>query len=261
MRVRRWSTSTVAAALASALASALTLAACTHNIDLVPPPPRAAVTTTAGPWASMIFAARTDSGVLLIDLGWGRAAHGVRTVLRDIGAQPEDVRWAFITHAHRDHIAGWSTVPQATFVLGRDDVPLFTGTASFRARVPRVADNVLGLGLPVGAAIGVLAVGRDTTFALGTDTLRAFVVPGHTPGSMAYLFRETLFVGDAANRSLVGDFRGALTIYSDSVEQSRESMRSLFTRLDAAGVPWKTLCTAHGKCARVDSTLRARVTR
>lgn len=236
-------------------------AGCTHDIQLAPSAPQAAVITTAGPWASMIFAARTDSGVFLIDLGWGRASDGVHTVLRDIGAQAADVRWAFITHAHRDHIAGWSAVPHATFVLGRDEVPLFTGTASFRALVPRVADQLLGKDRPDAASVTVLAVSRDTTFVFGRDTLRAYQVPGHTPGSMAYLFRETLFVGDAANRGVVRGFRGALRMYSDSVVQSHASMQALVARLDSTGVRWKSLCTAHGKCAPVDSALRARIVR
>jgi glyoxylase-like metal-dependent hydrolase (beta-lactamase superfamily II) len=125
------------------------------------------------------------------------------------------VRWAFITHAHRDHIAGWTHVPQATFVLGRDEVPLFTGTASYKGLVPRLADNLNGYRRPTRSEVTVLAVGGDTLFAFGRDTLRAYAVPGHTPGSTAYLFRGTLFVGDAANWGVVRGFRGALTC-SDS---------------------------------------------
>ncbi|MCC6242950.1 MAG: MBL fold metallo-hydrolase [Gemmatimonadaceae bacterium] len=209
----------------------------------------------------MIFAARTDSGVLLIDLGWGRADAGVRRALRDIGATPDDVKWAFITHAHRDHIAGWTTVPRATFVLGRDEVPLFTGSATYRGPVPRIADRLNDYQRPTPDDVRLIPLGGDTLFVFGRDTLRAYAVPGHTPGSMAYLFRETLFVGDAANRGVVGDFRGTLSIYSDSVPQSRTSMIALLARLDTSRVRWRTLCTAHAKCAVVDSALRAQITR
>ena len=247
---------------AIAVASAWVLGvACTHDMHLVPSSPRAAATTTAGPWASMIFAARTDSGVLMIDLGWGNAAKGVRSVLGQIGAAPSDVRWAFITHAHRDHIAGWTAVPQATFVLGRDEVPLFTGTASYRGFAPRLADNLNEYRRPTSAEVTVLALGGDTLFALGRDTLRSYAVPGHTPGSTAYVFRETLFIGDAANWGVVQGFRGALTMYADSVDQNRASLRSLLARLDSTGVRWRTLCTAHGKCGVADSALRARIVR
>jgi glyoxylase-like metal-dependent hydrolase (beta-lactamase superfamily II) len=236
-------------------------AACTHNIELVPPPPQAAATTTGGPWSSMIFAARTDSGVLVIDLGWGRAARGLEKVLSQIGARPADVRWAFITHAHRDHIGAWTSVPQATFVLGRDEVPLFTGTALYKGFAPRMAQKLKGYARPKGGEVSVRAVGSDTLFVLGRDTLRAYGVPGHTPGSTVYLFRETLFVGDAANWSALRGFRGTLTVYSDDVEQSHRSMQALLARVDASGVRWRTVCTAHGKCAVVDSALKARITK
>lgn len=244
------------------VASLATIAmACTHQLELAPPLPHAAATTTAGPWSSMIFAARTDSGVLVIDLGWGRAAQGLESVLSQIGARTTDVRWAFITHAHRDHISGWQSVPQATFVMGRDEVPLFTGSASYKGFAPRMAENIKGYARPKPGQVTIHAVSSDTLFALGRDTLRAYAVPGHTPGSTVYLFRETLFVGDAANWSALAGFRGALTVYSDDVGESHRSMRSLLARLDASGVQWRSVCTAHGKCALVDSTLRARISK
>ncbi len=240
---------------------AFVAAACSHNLQLVPPLPLAAATTTAGPWSSMIFAARTDSGVFVIDLGWGRAANGLRSVLAQIDASTSDVRWAFITHAHRDHIGGWTSVPHATFVLGRDEVPLFTGTSSYRGVVPRVGDHLKPYHRPTSAEVTVLAMGSDTLFAFGRDTLRAYWVPGHTPGSTVYLFRETLFVGDAANWSAVRGFRGALTIFSDDVDRSHRSMQSLLARLDTTGVRWRTVCTAHGKCSVVDSALRTKISK
>ncbi|MEP7345297.1 MAG: MBL fold metallo-hydrolase, partial [Gemmatimonadaceae bacterium] len=200
-----------------------------------------------------------DSGVLVIDLGWTGADRGLRAVLERVGATPADVRWAFVTHAHRDHVAGWKSVRQATFVLGKDEVPFFTGTAGFRGFIPRIGDKLLPYERPKEGEIKVLQLSRDTTFVLGRDTLRAYSVPGHTPGSTAYLFRETLFVGDAANWRAIRGFRGARSEYSDSVEQSRASMASLIHRLDLAGVSWRVLCTSHGKCGLADSTLRGKI--
>ena len=244
-----------------ATCAALLASACTHNIDLVPPQPLAAVTTTAGPWSSMIFVARTDSGVIVIDLGWGRADNGLKTALAQIGASASDVRFAFITHAHRDHIGGWRSVRHATFVLGRAEVPLFTGSASYKGFAPRVAERIKEYPRPKVGEVTIHPVSSDTIFTFGRDTLRAYPVPGHTPGSTVYLFRETLFVGDAANWNLLRGFRGALTIYSDDAEQGHRSMRSLLARMDSSGVRWRTLCTAHGKCAPVDSALRAQIAR
>jgi glyoxylase-like metal-dependent hydrolase (beta-lactamase superfamily II) len=241
-------------------ALALTLG-CTHNLQLMSSPPVASATTTAGPWASMIFAARTDSGVFVIDLGWGRASAGLRTVLSDIGADTSDVRWAFLTHAHRDHIGAWPSVAHATFVMGHDEVPRFFGDSAYAGFASRVGEAVNDAHRPDVTTVRTLGVRGDTTFALGADTVHAFAVPGHTPGSMAYLFRETLFAGDAANYSVLSGFRGALRVYSDDVARSQLSMRALFTRLDSVGRSVRVLCTAHAKCAPVDSALRARVTR
>jgi len=250
------------AARLGALCAVLAFAsACTHNLHLVRSPPTDAVTTTAGPWASMIFAARTDSGVFVIDLGWGRASSGLRAVLAEIDADTSDVRWAFLTHAHRDHIGAWPSVAHATFVMGRDEVPRFLGDSAYAGLASRVGEAISDARRPDTSAVRILGLGGDTSFTFGRDTLHAYAVPGHTPGSMAYLFHETLFAGDAANFSVLGGFRGALGVYSDDVDRSHASMRALFARLDSSGVPVRTLCTAHAKCAPVDSALRARVTR
>jgi glyoxylase-like metal-dependent hydrolase (beta-lactamase superfamily II) len=52
-------------------------------------------------------------------------------------------------------------------------------------------------------------------FAVGADTVRAYVVPGHTAGSAAYLFRGVLFVGDAVTHTRAGGFAPARRGYSD----------------------------------------------
>ncbi len=252
----------VRTAWVAGLCATITLvAACTHGLNLVPPPPTAAANTTAGPWTSMIFAARTDSGVFVIDLGWGRASSGLRAVLATIGADTSDVRFAFLTHAHRDHIGAWPSVSHATFVMGRDEVPHFVGDSSYAGFAPRVAESVNSTRRPSSSDVTILALGGDTAFVFGSDTVYAYAVPGHTRGSTVYLFRNTLFAGDAVNYSPVSGFRGALRIYSDDVERSHASMKALFARLDSTGVSVGTLCTAHAKCAVVDSALRARVAR
>ncbi len=241
--------------------AAILVASCTHNLQLAPPPPLAATTTTAGPWTSMIFAARTDSGVIVIDLGWGRASTGLRRVLAAINADTADVRWTFLTHAHRDHIGAWASVTRSTFVMGQDEVPRFVGDSAYRGFGSRVGEFFNDSHRPKRGQVALLPLGGDTAFVIGRDTLRAYAVPGHTPGSMVYLFRETLFAGDAAYRGAIAGFRGALRIFSDDVTQSHASMRALFARLDSSGVRVRTLCTAHAKCAVVDSALRERVTR
>lgn len=246
---------------AGAWVLAVVLVSCTRQLDLVPSPPVASVQTTAGPWSSMIFATRTDSDVLVIDLGWTGGEDGLRKALAELEATPADVRWVFLTHAHRDHIVGWQLVPNATFVLGAAEEPYFTGKAEYAAFIPRHGDRLLRYDRPTPEQVRVLALQRDTLFTFGRDTVRAYVTPGHTPGSMTYLWRETLFPGDAVNYRPVAGFGPARPEFSDNLPQSRASMARLFRHLDSTGTTWSVLCTAHAKCTRADASVKDAVIR
>ncbi|MGH7711846.1 MAG: MBL fold metallo-hydrolase [Gemmatimonadaceae bacterium] len=228
--------------------------ACTRGLDVIQDPPNAVVVTTAGAWASMIYLARSDSGIIAIDLGWTGAEAALERGTRRLDATPGDVRFAFITHAHRDHIGGWPTVRTASFVLGLAEVPYFAGAAQYQGIVPSSAERVSVTERPTAGEVTLIPVSRDTAFALGSDTVWAFLTPGHTPGSVAYLFRGILFGGDAVNYRPLAGFQGARPEMSANVGQSRASMLSLFQRLDSTRV--HMICSAHAKCAENSEALR-----
>src|SRR6202008_4186594 len=64
--------------LALACCAALPLAGCAYHLAEIQEPGRAVAFTTTGPWRSMIYAARTDSGVVVVDLGWAGAGGKLR---------------------------------------------------------------------------------------------------------------------------------------------------------------------------------------
>lgn len=242
-----------------ALTSGLWPAGCTKDIQLIQDPPAAAAATTTGPWASMIYIARTDSGVIAIDLGWTGYEEVLPAVLHQVNAAPADVRFVFLTHAHRDHIAAWPLVRQASFVLGAAEVPAFMGEAGYSGWAAKMGDELNTYPHPQPGELALVPVAQDTAIVLGADTVYAFPIPGHTAGSVAYLFRGILFGGDAINWRPGSDFQGARPEFSDSTEQNRESLRALWKRLPESRV--RIMCTAHGKCAPSSPALRNQVLR
>ncbi len=239
------------------LTSGLWPVGCTKDLYLIEDPPNAAAATTTGPWASMIYVARTDSGVIAIDLGWTGSERVLPQLLGALNATPADVRVVFLTHAHSDHIAAWPLVRLARFVIGAAEVPALLGESGYAGWAAKMGDELNDYPHPKPGELTLLPLHADSVIALGRDTVFAYPVPGHTAGSVAYLFRGILFGGDAINWRPGSGFQGARPEFSDSVSQNRESLRALWNRLPGARV--RVACTAHGKCALVDSTFRQRV--
>ena len=236
----------------------LVVAGCTLNLHEVEGPDANAIPTT-WPSQSLVFAARTTEGVFMVDLGWTGAERSIRRGLADIGARPEDVTDVFVTHSHRDHIMGWRAVRNARFHVMADEVPLFHGEV-VHADVPsRAARAVRGDAGPPRGEVNVHAFSRDTTFVLGADTIRAFVVPGHTPGSTAYLHKGVLFAGDAISRAYHTGYGPAMGVFTEDGDAAHDALVSLFERLEPYDVQW--VCTAHGKCARPDDRFIRKVLR
>ena len=176
--------SRLASCAALALA-AVTTGGCTLGLERVRQPGLAAAVTTTGPWASMIYLARTDSGVVVVDLGWLGAEGALKDGLRELSATPDDVVAVFLTHSHRDHVRGWQAVRNATFYVAAPEVPRLTGDEPHRGFVPKLVDRLLPPPLPKAGELKMVTFARDTSVVVGSDTVRLSTVPGHTPGSAA----------------------------------------------------------------------------
>src|SRR5437762_4356261 len=114
--------------------------------------------------------------------------------LRAHGAK---LSWALETHAHADHITGSGELRQRTGALAAAPVGCLIAPAD---RQLQDNDEIL----------------------FGQESVRVLHTPGHTPGSMSYLWHDHVFTGDSL---LIGgcgrtDFQGgdAGTLY-DSITQ------------------------------------------
>ena len=237
----------------AAIALTLFPAGCRRDVSALLKPRSSAVAFSGGTNRSMIYLARVDSGVVAIDLGWWGSTRAVRRALADIGASPAAVTHVFLTHSHRDHIGAWRLVRGSTFHLAAREKPAFFGSERHEGFLPREAERLRPTDLPEEGEIAVRTFSRDTAFVFGADTLRAFLVPGHTAGSAVYLFRGILFLGDAVGYMPIGGFRPALSMFSNDADRARASLASLWERLPESGVTHA--CTAHAECAPFSKAL------
>lgn len=242
-------------ALAAGLIVGLGIAGCAPTIRQVQQDTRGVLIPTAGSNESIIFVAPVDAGVFLIDLGWSGADAELARALEGLGRGPQDVAAVFLTHAHRDHIAAWPLVVHAPFYLAAAEVDLFLGGAEPQGNLPRLGHRLLPAPRPAPDQVAVRPFSGDTVITLGSDTVRAFLVPGHTRGSAAYLFRGVLFVGDALSAGALGGLRPAVPIYSADPARAAVSARRLLERVQPFGP--RFVCTAHGVCTSWEEAVRA----
>lgn len=211
-------------------------------------PGRATTATTNGPNGSLLYAARTDAGVVVVDLGWSGARGALVGALERLDATPRDVAAVLLTHSHRDHVGAWPAVGHAPFWVGAGERALLLGEAAHGGWMARWADRLWRPRLPREGMLTIREIAGDTALVFGRDTVRGYALPGHTAGSVAWLVRGVLFVGDGMSHDKTdGRLRVARPSFSEDVPRARASL----ARVAAAVAPRdvRLVCTAHGRCA------------
>lgn len=220
---------------------------CSRAIAPLIVPEESTVALTGGPNTSMIYLARTSAGVVAIDLGWWGHERALSRALGTLGATPSDVSDVFLTHSHRDHVSAWPVVRHARVYVAASERRHLIGELPHGGWIPRTADRIKPGRLPRDREIDVHTFEQDTTFVLGTDTLRAYIVVGHTAGSAVYLFRGVLFLGDAVTYRPWSGFAPAKRGFSDDTRAAAINLTLLWPRLPPGAV--RFACTAHAQCA------------
>lgn len=167
------------------------------------------------------WALTTSEGIIVIDSVFEYAVEPeMIDGLRALGLDPNDVRYILISHAHGDHDQG------AAIFQRRFGTEIVMGEADWESTLART--EYPG-GVPT-RDIGVGAEGMKLT--LGDTTLDVIATPGHTPGTLSYIFPvkeggRTLTVmyagGTAFNFPPSAE---AFAIYRDSMIRSAELARA-----------------------------------
>jgi len=177
--------------------------------------------------------------VVLVDCGGDPRMTAVAAALKKMGLGLKSVAAVLITHAHPDHIAGCLALPSAEYYSEAAEIPYIEGSAvlsnplsSLFPSAPKPTGIHIAHGLEDGEA------GH-----LGDLGVVGFLVPGHTPGSAAYLINNVVYAGDAAAFDRSGKLVSSPWIFNSDGEMAANSIHALARRL--AGEKIELVATGH----------------
>jgi hydroxyacylglutathione hydrolase len=186
-------------------------------------------------FVSACIVALSASDVAMVDAGNSEDAGPLLAALKKRGLGPDAVKAILLTHGDYDHTRGARLFPSATVMVLEADVALAEGRVS---RTPLTSPK------PAGFKVGrVLKDGES--LELGGVRFEVFAVPGHTPGSAAYLARGALFMGDSAESTRDGELAQGNKIFSSDTALNRKSLRELAARLAPRAAEVKMIVPSH----------------
>jgi metallo-beta-lactamase class B len=175
----------------------------------------------AGNSETVVYAITTSEGIVLIDSGTASEVESVLVPgLVKLGLDPADVRYVLLGHGHSDHYGG------ASYFQQRYGSRVGTTEADW-ATIAQAASSGRPGDVPAPTRDVVLREGE--AIVVGDTTITPVEIPGHTPGSLAFIFR----VFDSGTRHIAGMFGSTvlaaaytppagLLQYIDSIAHYRE---------------------------------------
>lgn len=157
----------------------------------------------------------TDQGLIVFDALYDELTDLAIDGIRQLGFDPNDIRYLIVTHAHYDHIGGARRFQEefgAVVMMTEADWQMTEQPAVYREYPTPIRH---------------LAVTNGATLNLGRTQMRFMVTPGHTPGVLSTLFTvyDDGFPHSAFMFGGVGlNFDGVerTELYIDSVERIQQ---------------------------------------
>jgi metallo-beta-lactamase class B len=125
------------------------------------------------------WALTTTDGIVLIDTLFDYAVEPeIVDGLKTLGLDPRRIKYVLISHAHGDHDQG------AALLQSRYGAKIVMGAADWDSTLQRPASA------PGGVPKRDVVVGSEgTKITLGDTTVDVIATPGHTPGTLSYIFK------------------------------------------------------------------------
>jgi metallo-beta-lactamase class B len=170
------------------------------------------------------WALTTNDGIVLIDTLFDYAVEPeIVEGLTTLGLDPRSIKYVLISHAHGDHDQG------AALLQSRYRAKIVMGAADWESTLQRPASA------PGGVPKRDVVVGPEgTRITLGGTTVDVIATPGHTPGTLSYIFP----VRDGG-RSVVVAYSGGTAFNfprrAENFATYRDSQRRMAKAAAAAG--------------------------
>ena len=130
-----------------------------------------------------VWAITTRDGIILIDSGEMGTTDAILAGIQKVGLDPSRVKYILLGHGHGDHFAG------APYFQEHYGTRVGTSAADWDLIDPPNAPPTQGNQAPRPRRDLVLEEGKP--IVLGQQTVHVVAIPGHTPGSLGFIFNVT----------------------------------------------------------------------
>lgn len=149
------------------------------------------------PEDAAVYLIHIDGHAALVDAGCGTSVPRILKNAKACGVKPDRIEMLLLTHCHYDHVGGAAAIRDRTgcrIVAHAMDAP-------FLERGDNVVTAASWYGGRVAPFVVDITVSGDReTLEIGGRPLEAIHIPGHSPGSLAYLIesegKRVLFAQD-----------------------------------------------------------------
>lgn len=185
----------------------------------------------------------TNAGLILVDATYAETGDLVLDSIRKVGFDPANIKYILITHQHADHFAGAGRILQ---VARGARVGMSQADWEGVERLQAAGQGNQNVGITLTRD---LVISDAQTITVGDTTVKVYIAPGHTPGSLAI---------DVQGKANGRTFRSLIpnTGINPSPDLTRPYIASM-ERLKNMG-PWDAVLPVHGFLAQVDLPLEPR---